>query len=234
MNTASPMPDEAIPGIDDLNDFTMHEPMSRIMQDERAIAIAKAHGANVIFNGEVAMSARELANTLRQVEREAIERALALVETHGEMLLSKYVRARLLGASTDEPGQARAKCACAEGTSHTVCTSFKEDKYRPGYCGNPDPSDTPSGRIRNICGHLKTCHADQQDRRTGEDMTTIQISAVHLRKEADKVIVAVEVDGKWVDIIKEHASAPFSHICEAGGINARIVAHHTPTTNGDK
>lgn len=59
-------------------------------------------------------------------------------------------------------------------------------------------------------------------------MRTIEISAVHLHKEGDKVIVAVEVNRRWVDIITEHSSAPFSHICEAAGIQSRIENDAVP------
>ena len=37
---------------------------------------------------------------------------------------------------------------------------------------------------------------------------------IWLRREGDTVIVAIEVDGKWIDIIHEVADSPFSHIWE--------------------
>jgi hypothetical protein len=46
----------------------------------------------------------------------------------------------------------------------------------------------------------------------------ILISGVWLRKEGERVIVAVEFGGKWIDVITEHAEGAFSHIVEPGGI----------------
>lgn len=47
--------------------------------------------------------------------------------------------------------------------------------------------------------------------------------AIHLRREGSHAIVSIEVDGKWVDVIKENASAPYSHIVEPDGIAAAVV-----------
>lgn len=102
---------------------------------------------------------------LKGMDNDYIERRVFCAKS----TLQKYRRAletpnpRVCHAHTDK----QAKCVCAEGTSHTVCTSFKEDKYRPGYCGNPDPSDTPSGRIRNICNHPRVCHAPTEQQQSG-------------------------------------------------------------------
>lgn len=52
---------------------------------------------------------------------------------------------------------------------------------------------------------------------------TVQVSGVHLKRIGDKAIVAVEVDGRWVDIIEEYYDGSFSHICEPGGIRARVA-----------
>jgi hypothetical protein len=62
---------------------------------------------------------------------------------------------------------------------------------------------------------------------------TIEVSAVHLRKEGDKVIVAVEVYGKWQDIIVELSSAPFSHICESGGILSAVERRNKEASDGN-
>jgi len=51
------------------------------------------------------------------------------------------------------------------------------------------------------------------------------VTAVHLVRIGDHVIVNVEVGGQWVEIIREHHEGSFSHICEAGGIRARIAAN---------
>lgn len=52
---------------------------------------------------------------------------------------------------------------------------------------------------------------------------SVPISGVWLRREGDYVIVCVEVDGKWVQAIKEHHDGNFSHICEAAGILHRAT-----------
>jgi hypothetical protein len=44
------------------------------------------------------------------------------------------------------------------------------------------------------------------------------ISGVWLREEGERVIVAVEIEGKWIDVITEHKEGPFSHIVESGDI----------------
>lgn len=54
----------------------------------------------------------------------------------------------------------------------------------------------------------------------------VPITAVHLVRIGEHVIVNVEVGGQWVEIIREHHEGSFSHICEAGGINARISGGH--------
>lgn len=50
---------------------------------------------------------------------------------------------------------------------------------------------------------------------------TVPISGVHLVKIGEYVIVNVEIDGKWIEVIKEHESGSFSHICEPAGIRRR-------------
>lgn len=46
----------------------------------------------------------------------------------------------------------------------------------------------------------------------------VTISGVHLKRIGDYAIVAVEVDGQWVDVIKEFHDGNFSHIVEPNGI----------------
>lgn len=46
--------------------------------------------------------------------------------------------------------------------------------------------------------------------------------AIHLRREGGIAIVSIEVDGKWVDVIKENASGNYSHIVEPSGIEAAV------------
>lgn len=52
---------------------------------------------------------------------------------------------------------------------------------------------------------------------------TVPITGVWLRREGDYVLVCVEVDRKWVQVIKEHHDGSFSHICEPAGIRARAL-----------
>jgi hypothetical protein len=46
----------------------------------------------------------------------------------------------------------------------------------------------------------------------------IPVSGVWLRKEGVSTIVAVEIDGKWIDVIVERSQHAFSHIVEPDGI----------------
>ena len=46
----------------------------------------------------------------------------------------------------------------------------------------------------------------------------VTVRGVWLRKEGERVIVAVEIEGKWIDVITERADSAFSHIVEPGGI----------------
>ena len=48
--------------------------------------------------------------------------------------------------------------------------------------------------------------------------TSTAISAIWLRRVGDHAIVAVEIDGKWRDVITEFIDCPFSHIAEASRI----------------
>ena len=50
---------------------------------------------------------------------------------------------------------------------------------------------------------------------------TIEITGVWLVRLGDKAIVRVEIDGRWIDVIEEHAEGSFSHIAETGGILRR-------------
>jgi hypothetical protein len=47
-------------------------------------------------------------------------------------------------------------------------------------------------------------------------------NALHLRAEGDNVILEIEVNGKWVLLIKERMDSPFSHIIEPLGIQRQI------------
>lgn len=47
-------------------------------------------------------------------------------------------------------------------------------------------------------------------------------NAVWLVAEGDYAIVKIEVDGKWIEIIRERLDSPFSHIVEPSGIQNAI------------
>lgn len=50
--------------------------------------------------------------------------------------------------------------------------------------------------------------------------TAVPISGVWLRRVGDKVIVSVEIDGRWRDVIVEFYDGQFSHIVETSGIES--------------
>ena len=43
----------------------------------------------------------------------------------------------------------------------------------------------------------------------------IAVEGVWLRKEGARAIVLVQVDGEWVEVIRESVDAPFSHTVDA-------------------
>lgn len=48
--------------------------------------------------------------------------------------------------------------------------------------------------------------------------TPIAVEGIWLVREGDFALVRVQLDGKWIEIIKEHLDGPFSHICEPNGV----------------
>lgn len=48
--------------------------------------------------------------------------------------------------------------------------------------------------------------------------TPVTITGVHLYRRGLHAIVAVEVDGVWIEVIKESYDNAFSHIVEGTGI----------------
>jgi hypothetical protein len=46
--------------------------------------------------------------------------------------------------------------------------------------------------------------------------------ALFLRAEGDYAILEIEVNGKWIQLIKERLDSPFSHIIEPSGIQREI------------
>lgn len=53
---------------------------------------------------------------------------------------------------------------------------------------------------------------------------------IHLKLDAGDIVVAVQVDGEWFDVIREHADirdCAISHIVEPAGIESKIAAERT-------
>ncbi len=51
---------------------------------------------------------------------------------------------------------------------------------------------------------------------------TMNKNALWLVAEGEYVILKIEVNGKWIELIKERLDAPFSHIIEPAGIEKAI------------
>lgn len=51
----------------------------------------------------------------------------------------------------------------------------------------------------------------------------VLVTGVQLHNIGNASIVSVEVDGKWVELIRESGSGAHSHICEPAGIRARMA-----------
>jgi hypothetical protein len=66
-------------------------------------------------------------------------------------------------------------------------------------------------------------------------MDQISIGGVWLRREGDQVIVSVEVDNQWRDVIQEHIAGNFCHIVEPAGIaESRKFSHATSDSDSVK
>ena len=52
--------------------------------------------------------------------------------------------------------------------------------------------------------------------------TGVLVTGVWLRREGADAVVLVELDGRWIEVIREHAAheSQFSHIVEPAGIAA--------------
>ena len=58
--------------------------------------------------------------------------------------------------------------------------------------------------------------------------------AIHLKRENDDTLtVSIEAGGKWVEVIREHAEGPISHIVESSGITRRIKEAATEASEQD-
>jgi hypothetical protein len=58
--------------------------------------------------------------------------------------------------------------------------------------------------------------------------TPVQISGLMLRRSGDHAIVEIEIEGRWVEVIREFIDAPFSHIVEPGGMRAALMHQALP------
>jgi hypothetical protein len=56
----------------------------------------------------------------------------------------------------------------------------------------------------------------------------ISISGIFLRREGEHAVVEVEVDGRWVEICREHMDGSFSHIVEPVGIRRQCARGYNP------
>lgn len=50
----------------------------------------------------------------------------------------------------------------------------------------------------------------------------ISIMGIHLFRTGEYVVVAAEIDGKWVEVIRERHDGAFSHIVEPSGMRRAI------------
>jgi len=46
----------------------------------------------------------------------------------------------------------------------------------------------------------------------------VPITGVHLYKTGDHTVVAVEIGGTWIEVIRERSDGAFSHIVETNGM----------------
>ena len=57
-----------------------------------------------------------------------------------------------------------------------------------------------------------------------DEPETVAISGLWLRRERDHVVVLVEHDRRWFEVIRGPLNAVFSHIAEPAGIKRRITS----------
>lgn len=51
----------------------------------------------------------------------------------------------------------------------------------------------------------------------------ISISAIHLKRIGDYAYISVQINGEWVNVIRERYDSNFSHIVEPGGMLKALV-----------
>ena len=49
----------------------------------------------------------------------------------------------------------------------------------------------------------------------------VPVTGIHLVRLGDYVVVRAEIDGEWIDVIREHHAGSFSHIVEPLGMRRR-------------
>lgn len=57
----------------------------------------------------------------------------------------------------------------------------------------------------------------------------VAVTGIHLVKSGAFTLVRAEIDGRWIEVIREHSDGPFSHIVEPGGM--RQAARTSQETN---
>ena len=57
-------------------------------------------------------------------------------------------------------------------------------------------------------------------------LQSVEVEGVWLRREGDWVVVCIERNRQWVEIIREFCEGQFSHICEPGGIVSKSEKTH--------
>jgi len=68
-----------------------------------------------------------------------------------------------------------------------------------------------------------------------EQKSRIEVSGIWLLRDGEKIIVRAEVNGSWIDVIREHRDAMFSHIVEPAGIRscAALTSTERAQTSGE-
>lgn len=59
----------------------------------------------------------------------------------------------------------------------------------------------------------------------------VPVTGIHLVRLGDYVVVRAEIDGEWVDVIREHHDGSFSHIVEPLGMRRRQADAKVGATN---
>ena len=60
------------------------------------------------------------------------------------------------------------------------------------------------------------------------------MNAIWLRRDGHHAIVCVEINGQWIEVIREFISAPFSHIWEGREPTHPVSTSPQPAVSGAK